>query len=315
MNKGSVTVKDITEYFDYEVLSGEGSAFERNIDIADTNRPGLELAGYFHHSQKGRIVILGEKETEYIKTMEVKAKNIAFDFITSSETPAIIISRNLECPSELLEIAKAKNFPLLRSSVATSRLIINLVSYLDERLCDTDAFHGVLMSIFGKGVMIRGESGMGKSEVALDLIRRGHQLVSDDLVECSQVHNTIIGTAPKLLKGMLELRGIGIIDVNKLYGATATLPKAEIELVIELKMWNPDDDYDRVGIEEPQFEELLDVQVPKIVLPLRGGRSMSIIIESAVSNMILKSTGYDSAKEFEHKVLNMIADQKEEGIK
>lgn len=308
-----ISVQELVDYFDYTVLCGDEEALKkRQISIADTNRPGLELAGYFHYTQRKRIVVLGDKEIEYIKTMDIKSQTIAFDFLTSYDTPLIIISNSHECPSELLKIAKAKNFPIIRSKLPTSRMVINMVSFLDEKLAKSDALHGDLMSIFGKGVLIRGESGSGKSEVALDLIRRGHQLVSDDLVDCYQVHNRIIGKAPEILNGFLELRGIGIVNVNKMYGATATLPKANIDFVVELRQWDAKFDYDRVGIEETKYEEILDVQIPKIILPIRGGRTMANLIESAITNIVLKEEGYDSAKDFEKRCLDQIAGQQEE---
>ena len=306
-----VTVKELAEYFDYTVICGNEESLQRHIGVADTNRPGLELAGYFHYTQKKRIVVLGDKEIEFIKLMNVQQQVVSFNFLTSNETPVIIITKKHECPAELKKIAERKNFPILRSNISTSRMIINTTSYLDERLAKSDALHGVLMSIFGKGVLIRGESGAGKSEVALDLVKKGHQLVSDDLVECYQIHNKIVGKPPRILEGFLELRGIGIVNINKLYGATATLEKSNVDFVVELKPWDPSFDYNRVGIEEQKYEQILDCQIPKIILPLRGGRSMANLIESAVSNIALREAGYDSAKDFENRCINTIEDKKE----
>ncbi len=302
-----VKVKELIEEFNLEILSGDEKAFEREVLIADTNRPGLELAGYYDYTQLKRLVLLGDKEIEYIKTMSTAQKQSAFDFISSNGTPAIIIARKHECPEELLAITSKKNFPVLRTELQTGRITINLVSYLDERLARSDCFHGVLLSMYGKGVLIRGESGIGKSEVALELLRRGHQLVADDRVDCVQVHNKVYGKAPKILEGMLEIRGIGIIDVARMYGANTTLSKSEVDVVIELASWDNMITYDRVGIEATKYDDFLGVEIPKIILPVREGRSMGIVIESAVSNIILKENGFDSAKEFEQRVLDYIA--------
>lgn len=306
MNQNKITVKDLTEYFNFEQVVGDEQALEREITIADTNRPGLELAGFFDYSQKKRIIVFGDKEIEYIKVMSEDQQRKSFDFLTSLETPMLIISKRHECPDILQRIARLKNFPVLRSIQPTSRLITNIVSYLDERLAPMDCFHGVLLSMNGKGVMIRGESGIGKSEVALELVRRGHQLVADDRVDCYQVHNSIVGRAPKLLEGLLEIRGVGIIDVARMYGANTTLPRANVDVVVELTPWDSNANYDRVGIENTKYEIILDVEVPKIILPVREGRSMGIVIESAVANIVLKDQGFDSAKEFEKRVLEFI---------
>lgn len=306
MSQNKITVKDLVEYFNFEQVVGDEHALEREITIADTNRPGLELAGFFDYSQKKRIIVFGDKEIEYIKVMSEDQQRKSFDFLTSLETPMLIISKRHECPDILQQIARLKNFPILRSVQPTSRLITNIVSYLDERLAPMDCFHGVLLSMNGKGVMIRGESGIGKSEVALELVRRGHQLVADDRVDCYQVHNSIVGRAPKLLEGMLEIRGVGIIDVARMYGANTTLPRANVDVVVELTPWDSNANYDRVGIENTKYEIILDVEVPKIILPVREGRSMGIVIESAVANIVLKEQGFDSAKEFEKRVLEFI---------
>lgn len=312
MNEKFVLVKDLVEYFDFEKLCGNEKSDLRKIEIADTNRPGLELAGYLHYTQRKRIVILGDKEIEYIKIMNDTAQWNAFDFLTGDETPLIIISKNHECPEILMTIAQNKNFPIYRTEMPTSQLIINVVSYLDEFLAPCDAVHGVLLSIFGKGVLIKGESGSGKSEVALELIKKGHQLIADDLVECYQVHNNIIGKAPKILKGFLELRGIGVVNVNKMFGAIATLPRHTIHFVVELQHWDASFDYDRIGIGNTKYEQILGCEIPKVILPVRSGRNMANLVESAVSNMALKENGYDAAQEFEDRCVAMMEQSKEE---
>ena len=231
----------------------------------------------------------------------------SFDFITGEETPAIIITKSHECPPLLKKVAKRKNFPIFLSSSPTYRMIVNVVAFLDEELAENESVHGGLLSIYGKGVLIRGESGMGKSEIALELIKRGHLLVADDRVDCYRIHNKIIGKAPELLRDMLEIRGIGIINVARMFGVSSVLSKAEINFEVVLQEWDKDKDYDRVGIEEKKYETILGLDIPKIILPVREGRSMAVIIESAVTNFMLNEMGLDSAKEFEQRVLNYIA--------
>jgi len=307
----SITVRALKEYFNFEQICGTDASLNRPIEIADTNRPGLELAGYFDHSQPKRLVILGDKEIAYIKTMSEKKQRKSFDFITDDKTPAIIISKHYECPPLLKRIAKRKKFPIFLSNDPTSRLIVDIIAFLDEQLATSDCLHGGLISIYDKGVLIRGESGMGKSEIALELIKRGHQLVADDRVDCYRIHNKIVGKAPDMLRGMLEIRGIGIINVQRMFGIASVIPKAEVSLEISLVKWQDNADYDRVGIEEKKYDSIIGVDIPKIVIPVREGRSMAVIIESAVTNYILSEMGMDSAKEFEQRVLDYIEQNKE----
>ena len=307
-----VKVRTLVENFDFIQITGDDASLERPIVIADTNRPGLELAGYFENSQQKRLVILGDKEIAYIATMSVHKQRKSFDFITNEQTPAIIVTKGHKCPDVLKRYAKRKNFPIFLSSSPTYRLIVDIVAFLDEQLATSMCIHGGLLSIYGKGVLIRGESGMGKSEIALELIKRGHLLVADDRVDCYRIHTKIVGKAPELLREMLEIRGIGVINVSRMFGVSSVLPKAEINFQVNLEPWKADQDYDRVGIEEKKHENILGIDIPKIVVPVREGRSMAVIIESAVTNYMLSVMGMDSAKEFEQRVLDYIEKNKNE---
>lgn len=310
--KISCPVRRLVEAFNFEQITGNDKSLDRPISIADTNRPGLELAGFFENSQVKRLVVLGDKEIAYIQTMSVAKQRKSFDFITNEATPALIITKNHECPELLRKCAKRKNFPIFRSASPTWRLIVDIVAFLDEQLATSECLHGGLLSIYGKGVLIRGESGMGKSEIALELIKRGHLLVADDRVDCYRIHNKIIGKSPELLRDMLEIRGIGVINVARMFGVSSVLPKTEINFQVTLEPWDPDQDYDRVGIEDKKHENILGVEIPKIVVPVREGRSMAVIIESAVTNFMLSEMGMDSAKEFEQRVLDYIERNKQE---
>lgn len=307
-----VSVRDLVEAFELQQITGNDESLNREILIADTNRPGLELAGFFEGSQPKRIIVLGDKEITYISTMSVAKQRKSFDFLTSTVTPAIIITKGHECPEVLRRCAKRKNFPILMSVSPTTRLIVDMIAFLDEKLATGECLHGGLLSIYGKGVLIRGESGMGKSEIALELIKRGHILVADDRVDCYRIHNKIVGRAPDLLRDMLEIRGIGIINVARMFGVSSVLPKTEVNFQVNLEPWKPGQDYDRVGIEEKKHENILGVDIPKIIVPVREGRSMAVIIESAVTNFMLSEMGMDSAKEFEKRVLDYIEKNRQE---
>ena len=307
-----VTVKEFADYFQFEQLTGDEQSLKRGIELTDTNRPGLELAGFFDYSQAKRLVILGDKEIAYIATMSEKAQKRSFDFLTGEETPAIVITRGHECPKILRECALEKNFPVFCCEEKTNHTIVNIITWLDERLAKSVSVHGELLIIYGTGVMICGESGMGKSEIALELIKRGHQLVADDRVDCYRIHNHLVGKSPQLLEGMLELRGVGVINIARMYGVGAVAHKANVDIQITLEEFDPRANYDRVGIEEKKNVSILDVEVPKITIPVREGRSMGVIIESAVTNYMLAKDGLDSAKEFEQRVLEFIEKNKEE---
>lgn len=315
METAKVSVRDLIEVFDFERVCGDNLSLDREIMVADTNRPGLELTGFFGYTKKKRIVVLGDKEIQYIKTIDEEAQRHSFEYLTGDEVPAIVITKSHECPKLLKEIAEEKNFPILRTYQKTSRFIVNVTTFLDEKLAPSQYFHGVLMSVFGKGVLIRGESGIGKSETALELLLRGHQLVADDRVDCYKVHNKIIGRAPDILEGLLEIRGVGVIDVARMYGANVTMHKTQVDLVIQLQTWDKLQDFDRVGIQDPVYENIMEVPITKITLPVREGRSMGIVIEGAVRNTILREKGYNSAKEFEERVLRFIDLQKQGGAK
>lgn len=306
MIKKKVTVKDLMNQLGYECITGDENALNREIKVPDVNRPGLELTGYYLHSQRERVVLLGNKEMGFISGMSNEVQYSSFDFLTQKETPCIIITRGSSCPTRLKEIAQRKNFPVLLCKDNTSRAMVEVVTYLDIELAPIKTMHGVFLQIYGKGVLLTGESGMGKSEIALELIKKGHLLVADDRVDCAVIHKQIIGQAPEILKQMLEIRGVGIINVSKMFGVASVLDKAMVDLNIHIEQWKPNKQYDRLGIEEKKYTDILGVQIPKLVIPVKEGRSMGVIIESAVTNYLLSSVGQDSAKEFEQRVLNLI---------
>lgn len=292
-----VSIREIKEAFRFEQLAGNDDSLNRWTVVPDINRPGFELCGFYRMTEPRRIVIIGNKETDYIKEMSEEAQRERFPRLTDGLTPAIIISRNNELPPILKEIADANNFPVLRTNMPTYRLVTDLIAFLDERLAREDTVSGVLMSVYGRGVLLMGESGMGKSETALELIGKKHVLIADDRVDIEHVHNTIYGHAPEIIKGLLEIRGIGIIDVEKMFGTAALGDRAEIDLIIKLVPFDSNAEYDRVGDELNDYMELLDVRIPMITIPISAGRNVGVLVESAVTNYELKEKGYSSANE------------------
>ena len=293
-----VLVRDIANYFSLEQITGDKSSLERWVVVADMNRPGFELSGYFKLTDPRRIVIIGNKEIEYISHMTEEEQRERYPKITDGLTPMIIITRDNDVPPILKEVAEQSNFPIFRTPHETSRFQVDLVSYLDEELAPEDTISGVLLVVYGMGVLLTGESGIGKSETALELIRNGQVLVADDRVDVQRIHNHIHGHAPQLLKGRMELRGIGIIDAQRMYGASCVKDRNRIELVINLKHYNPNAEYERVGDSMPHFTKILGVMIPTIIMPVSPGRSVSALIESAVTNFQLKQSGYDASQMF-----------------
>lgn len=300
---GKVFVKDLKETFNLLQVSGDEESLKRWIIVPDVNRPGLELSGYVRSNDLKRVNILGNKELEYLKAIEnSETLSARYNTITDAYTPCIIISEGNECPSKLLEIAQAKNFPIFISQDKTYRLVVQLIAYLDEKLAPNDTFHGVMMNIYGIGVMLKGESGIGKSELALELIKRGHMLVADDRVDIYRVHNDLICRAPELLENVLELRGVGVIDVTYLYGTTSTLKQTNLDLIIELVPFDANRITDRIGANDRKTINILGLDKPLMEIPVKEGRSMGVIVESAVANYRLIMNGVDTAKMFEEKV-------------
>lgn len=295
-----VYVRAIKETFSLEQIAGDDNSLNRWVIAPDVNRPGLELSGYLESNDLKRVVAIGTKEYEYMIKLDENTQRQRFEIITDSYTPCIILSEGCGKLKVLEDICRQKNFPLFRYEGKTYQLIVDLVSFLSEELAPTDNLFGVMMNIYGIGVMITGKSGIGKSELALDLISRGHMLVADDRVDVARVHNDVICQAPSLLKKMLEIRGLGIVDVTKLFGANVYLNKCELDFVIKLVRLDETMEKDRLN---PKTEtmDVLGLDVPILVIPITEGKSLSVIIESAVINYILRKQGYDCNEEFKQR--------------
>lgn len=292
-----LTVKNVISVFDLEVISEKVST-ERSIIVSDLYRPGLELSGYFDHYPSERIQILGKTELTFLDMLNTEDRNNRMSGLCRDNTPCIIITRDLPVPEGLVEIASEKGIPILRTSVSTTRFISKLTNYLEAELAPTQALHGVLIDVYGVGILIVGNSGIGKSETALELVKRGHRLIADDLVEIKQTaDNELIGTAPELIRHLLEIRGLGIINVMTLFGAGAVRIHKKVTLVIKLEMWEQEKNYERLGIDEEKMK-IMETELPLITIPVRPGRNLAIIIEVAAMNYRLKIMGYHAAKDF-----------------
>ena len=276
-----VLVKSLVENLNLEILNKGKDDTE--MHISDINRPGLQFSGFYNYFANERVQLIGKTEWSFLDVMGPELRKKRVDKFFQFQTPCIIITRNLKPHVEVLENAKKYNRWLLRTSDISTRFTSKLMSYLDERLAPETRLHGVLVDVYGIGILITGESGIGKSETALELIKRGHRLVADDAVDIKEIEGKLIGSSPYVTSGMLEVRGLGIIDVPALYGLSSVLDIKTIGLVIHLEQWKKDQDYDRLGIDEVNID-ILNIPVRKITLPIRPGRNIAVIIEAAAAN-------------------------------
>ncbi len=268
------------------------------VTVDDVSRPGLQLAGFFDHFEPMRLQVLGNVETSYLKKLSSEQRTIIFDHLLSYKIPALIISRNLEALPECLEMAKKHDVTVLRSPDTTSYVVSSLITSLKSHLAPRITRHGVLVEIYGEGILIMGDSGIGKSETAIELVKRGHRLVADDAVEIKKISSTeLLGNAPEVLKHYIELRGIGVINVAKLFGMGAVKDSAGIDLIINIVPWKDGEVYDRLGLES-QYTEILEVKIPSITVPVTPGRNLAVIFEVAAMNNRQKRMGYNAAVEF-----------------
>ena len=301
-----VTTKDVMEMFDLKLVSGQ-EGIGRHIAISDISRPGLEMAGYFTHYPANRVQLLGKTELSFYDMLLPHERIERMKKLCSPETPAIIISHDMKVPEELKIASNEEHVPVLTAKMATTRFSSLLTNFLESKLAPTTAVHGVLVDIYGVGILITGKSGVGKSETALELVKRGHRLVADDCVEIRQeAENTLIGNAPKLIEHLLEIRGIGIIDIMTLFGASAVRSFKRISIVIDLEIWDKNKTYDRLGIEEEKMK-IIDTDLTKMTIPVRPGRNLAVIIEVAAMNYRLKRMGVNAAEEFSNRLNDVIS--------
>lgn len=308
-----VSTKDIIEALHLTLISGE-EGIGRHILTSDISRPGLEMAGYFTHYPAERVQLLGKTELSFYELLSEEIQIDRMNKLCSKETPAIIVSHDMEVPKALVEASNKHQVPVLTTKLPTTRFSSQLTNYLESRLAPSTAMHGVLVDIYGIGVLLTGKSGVGKSETALELIKKGHRLVADDCVEIRQEGESLIGSAPPLINHLLEIRGLGIIDIMTLFGASAVRKHKRISLVVDLEIWDSDKTYDRLGLETETLK-IIDTELPKLTIPVRPGRNLSDIIEVAAMNHRLKTLGVNAAEEFSKRLNRVIEEKDESGLK
>lgn len=308
----SVSIEKLIEKLNLKNLTPEVDITIKKITQPDINRPALQLAGYFEHYEETRPQIIGFVEYSYMEHMEDGKKEEVYPRVLSDKTPCVVFCRDLKPDELFIRTAIENNVAILSTDMSTSAFMSEIIRWLNVKLAPCISVHGVLVDVYGEGVLITGESGIGKSEAALELIKRGHRLVSDDVVEIRKVSDdTLVGTAPDITRHFIELRGIGIIDVKTLFGVSSVMDTTNINLVIRLEDWDKEKKYDRLGLEE-NYTEYLGNKVVCHNIPIRPGRNLAVICESAAVNHRQKKMGYNAAQELYQRVQNSLTRRREE---
>ena len=303
----SVKVKDLLQKVRLQLIYGSEELLEKEITTSDISRPGLEITGYFDYYTPERIQLIGMKEWSYLMKMTSHNRHQVLLKMFQPTTPVVIIARDLEIPDEMMQAAQEKQIAILRSHTSTSRLSGEISSYLDSRLAERTSIHGVLMDIYGMGVLIQGDSGIGKSETGLELVKRGHRLVADDRVDIfAKDEMTLWGEPAEILRHLLEIRGVGIIDVMSLYGASAVKDSSQVQIAVYLENYDVNKTFDRLGNGSDELE-IAGVRIPRVRIPVKTGRNISVVIEAAAMNYRAKEMGFDATKIFEERLTNLIS--------
>lgn len=299
-------IDKIIEKMELKLLTPDIETGDKVVTVPDINRPALQLTGFFDHFDSERVQVIGHVEAAYMETLDEETRKDRYEQLMSYNIPCIVFCRSMMPDAQMIEAAREYQIPLLQTDKATSSFEAEIIRWMKVMLAPTISIHGVLVDVYGEGVLITGESGIGKSEAALELIKRGHRLVTDDVVQISKVSDeTLIGTAPEITRHFIELRGIGIIDVKTLFGVESVKETQGIDMVIHLEDWDKDKEYDRFGLEE-EYTEILGNKVVCHNLPIRPGRNLAVIVESAAVNWRQKKMGYNAARELYNRVQNNI---------
>ena len=307
MSENGIKVSQLVETFSLEILNRGSDFDDALLTIIDVNRPGLQFQGFYDYFDPRRLEVIGKAEFTYLKGLPTELRKKCFDDLFLYDIPALVIARELDCFPECMESAREHEKTLLRTSETTVDFTSHVIEYLNRELSPCVTRHGVLLDVFGEGVMITGDSGIGKSETAIELIMRGHRLVADDAVEIRRVSNQLFGSAPEVIRYYIELRGIGVIDVRQLFGMRAVKKETEVELVVHLEQWDNSKFYDRLGIDD-HYQEILELQIPCVTIPVRPGRNLASIVEVAALNNRHRRFGYNAAAELARRV-DLRADQ------
>ena len=298
----SVPLTTLVKDFKLEVAYEAPDYASIRLTVEDVSRPGMQLAGYFDYFDPVRLQVLGKVEVSYLNKLTAEERLQIFDRLFSYRFPALLIARDFQPDEQCLAMAKKHGVTVLRTSEATSTIVSAIITYLKAALAPRITRHGVLMEVYGEGVLLIGDSGIGKSEAAVELLKRGHRLIADDAVEIKRVAvNSLVGTAPELIRNYIELRGIGIINVAKLFGLGAIKADNEINLVVNIVPWNTHENYDRLGLED-QYTDILGVRIPMNIIPITPGRNLAVILEVAAMNNRQRRMGYNAALEFTEQI-------------
>ena len=298
----SVPLTKLVKEFDLRVAYASSDYEKIHLTVEDVARPGLQLAGFFEHFEPVRLQVIGNVEASYLKKLTSSERSRIYDRLLSFKSPAMLIARDIEPDEQLMEMAKKHNITILRSNEATSTVVSAIIAYLKSLLAPRITRHAVLMEVYGEGLLITGESGIGKSEAAVELLKRGHRLIADDAVEIKKIAgNVLMGSAPELIRNYVELRGIGVVNVAKLFGMGAVKMTEKIDMVIQLELWDSNKVYDRMGMED-EYCSILDINVPQLTIPVKPGRNLAVIIEIAAMNNRQKKMGYNAARELLHRL-------------
>lgn len=307
----AVTVQELVDTLDINLIYGEEYKANK-IYSSEVSRPGLVLTGYKEYYPHERIQLIGRTEMSFLSEKTSEERSNIFSLMCTDETPAIVVSREIDIPEELIPVADSLGIPILSARSKTSRVLANITNYLERKLAERLSKHGVFLEVFGMGVLLVGSSGIGKSEIGLELIQRGHRLIADDRVELYQIDElTLNGEAPEILQNMIEIRGLGIIDVMSLYGVSAIRRSKRLELIINLVLDDGNTQYDRLGYDK-EYEQIFEVHVPSIRIPVKTGRNLAAIVESAAMNFRATQMGYDAKVTFNSKLRDLIQENRGE---
>ena len=306
-----IAVKDFVSALSLKVLC-PSTKDTLNIQSAELNRPGIQFTGYMEYFAHERPQVIGKVEMAYLESLDDAARYAQLSQFFSYPIPCMVICRGMQPLQEMMELARAHDIPIFGTDWVTTRFFVNAINYLSDALAPHSTVHGVLMDVYGIGVLLTGESGVGKSEAALELVKRGHQLVADDVVDIKKVNeNRLIGESPETIRHFMEIRGIGIIDIRQMYGIGAVLVHKSVEMAIHLELWQESKAYERLGMSD-SYTTIMGVKIPQIVLPVRPGRNLAVVIEVAARNLGLKRLGYSAANELDRRLKEVAIHSREQ---
>ncbi|MCL2059983.1 MAG: HPr(Ser) kinase/phosphatase [Oscillospiraceae bacterium] len=308
MSTFSVSLQQIIDQFALIPVTKEDLISEITITTADVNRPGLQLTGFMEFFGYNRIQVMGNAEMAYLRSLTKSERTNRLDTIFKTQFPCMVVARRLEIFPEMIEASNKYCVPILTTEDYTSAFISGLFRYLNVHLAPRVTTHGVLVEVYGEGILIQGESGVGKSETALEIVKRGHRLIADDLVEIRRVSDTtLLGNAPDIIRHFIEIRGIGLLDVKNLYGVGSVKMQENVNLVINLEIWDREKNYERIGIDE-EYTDILGIKVPSHTIPVRPGRNLAIIVEVAAMNYRQREMGYNAARHLVDRAFDIVGD-------